>query len=35
MRMDLAINLIYELTMYGKSLSAGLGEISSMDLAIS
>ena len=33
--MDLAIDLIYELVMYGKSLSAGPSEVSSMDLAIS
>ena len=33
--MDLAIDLIYELVMYGKSLSAGPYEVSSIDLAIS
>ena len=33
--MDLAIDSIHELTMYGKSLSTGPGEVSSMDLAIS
>ena len=32
--MDLAIDLIYELVMYGKSLSAGPCEVSSLDLAI-
>ena len=34
-RMDLAIDSIHELTMYGKSLFAGPGEVLSMDLAIS
>ena len=33
--MDLAIDWIYELVMYGESLSAEPGEVSSMDLAIS
>ena len=32
--MDLAIDLIYELVMYGKSLSAGPCEVLSIDLAI-
>ena len=31
----LAIDLIYDLTVYGKSLSAGPSEVSSMDFAIS
>ena len=31
----LAIDLIYELAVYGKSLFAGPSEVSSMDLAIS
>ena len=31
----LAIDLIYELAVYGKSLSARPSEVSSMDLAIS
>ena len=34
-RIDLAIDSIHELTMYGKSLSAEPGEVLSMNLAIS
>ena len=33
--MDLSIDSIHELTIYGKSLSAGPGEVLGIDLAIS
>ena len=34
MYIDLAIDLIHKLTMYGKSLSAGSAEVLSKDFAI-